>query len=145
MDRKDFIKGSCGICLALSSGFMLSAMLSACKMPLSVIKTSSDNDIVSIPLAEFEKMDFKLVRVNDYNYDLAIQKNPDGTFTTLLLMCTHQNNPLTKTGNNYYCTSHGSQFNHEGIVTKGPAEKNLIRLKTAVEKDHLKIRLLRTI
>jgi Rieske Fe-S protein len=144
MDRKEFIKGSCGVCLALSSGFMMSALLSSCKTPLGVVKTSSNNDVVTIPLTEFDKMDYKLVRVSNYDYDLAVQKKSDGTYETLLLMCTHAHNPLTKTGNTYYCTTHGSQFDHEGHVTKGPAEKDMIKLPTKVLKDHITIQLRKT-
>ena len=143
MNRKDFIKGSCGVCIALSSGFMMSAILSSCKTSLGVIKTSSQNDVVTIPVSEFEKGDYKLVRVSNYNYDLAIQKNGDGSYTTLVLRCTHAGHPLTRTGNNYYCTMHGSQFNHEGDVTKGPAERPLLHLKTEVEKDRIHIQLVK--
>ena len=141
MNRKDFIKGSCGVCVALSSGFMLSAILDSCKTPLGVIKTASENDVLTIPLTEFEKENYKLVRVKNYDYDLAVQKMPDGTFETLVLKCTHAGHPLTKTGNNYYCTMHGSQFDHDGHVTKGPAEKDLTRLPTRIVKDNLSIRL----
>jgi Rieske Fe-S protein len=141
MDRKDFIKGSCGICIALSSGFVLSAMLSSCKTPLGVVKTSAKDNVITIALSEFATGDYKLIRVSNYNYDLAIQKKPDGTFETLVLECTHAGHPLTKTGNNYYCTLHGSQFDHEGKVLKGPAERNLKRLTTTVLGDHLSIRL----
>jgi cytochrome b6-f complex iron-sulfur subunit len=142
MHRKDFIKGSCGVCLALSSGFLTSALLSACKTPLGVIKSAASNDIVSIPLAAFDKSDYKIIRVSNYDYDLAIQKNKDGTFSTLLLKCTHAGQPLTKTGSNYYCTLHGSQFTHEGIVTKGPAYENLTQLVTNVAGDLVKIQLI---
>ncbi len=144
MNRKDFIKGSCGVCIALSSGFILGALLDSCKTPLGVIKTSSNDNLVTIPLTEFDKSDYKLVRVSNYNYDLAIQKNPDGAYTALVLMCTHAGQPLTKTGNNYYCTLHGSQFSHEGHVTKGPAEKDLMQLQTTIIKDHLTIQLKQT-
>jgi Rieske Fe-S protein len=137
MHRKDFIKGTCGVCVAMGSGFLMSALLSACKTPLGVVKTSAANDLVTIPLNEFEKMDYKLVRLSNYDYDLAIQKNQDGSFTVLVLMCTHAGHPLTKTGNNYYCTLHGSQFTHEGKVTKGPAEKNMTMLDNHIEKDKL--------
>lgn len=143
MDRKEFIKGTCGICIALSSGFVLSAILDSCKTPLGVIKTTSENDVVKIPLAEFDKSAYKLVRVKNYNYDLAVQKKQDGTFAALVLMCTHAGQPLTKTGNNYYCTLHGSQFDHEGHVTKGPAEKDLTQLRTTITKDMLSIHLMR--
>lgn len=142
MNRKEFIKGSCGICVALSSGLVVSAILSSCKTQLGVIKTSSKDNKITIPLAEFEKADFKLVRVSNYNYDLAIQKKPDGTYSVLVLECTHAGQPLTKTGSNYYCTLHGSQFDHDGHVTKGPAAHDLKRLPATSEKDSLIIQLI---
>jgi Rieske Fe-S protein len=144
MNRKDFIKGSCGVCISLSSGFLMSAVLEACKTPLGVVKTSAENNIVSIPLAEFAASDYKLVRLRNYDYDLAVQKNKDGSFDALVLMCTHARQPLTKTGNTYYCTLHGSMFDHEGHVTKGPAEKDLLKLKTQISKDNLLIQLIQT-
>lgn len=141
MHRRDFLKGSCGICIALSSGLLVSSILEACTTSLSVVKTSSKNNVVEIPLQSFEKNAFQLVRVNNYNYDLAVQKQTDGTFLALVLMCTHAGHPLTKTGDNYYCTLHGSQFDHEGHVTKGPAEKDLIHLTTQITDNHLLIQL----
>lgn len=127
--------------MALSSGFIVSAILDSCKTPLAVIKTTSANDVVTIALSEFDKSGYKLVRVSNYDYDLAVQKQHDGSYLALVLMCTHAGQPLTKTGNNYYCTLHGSQFDHEGKVTKGPADKNLEQLSTRIIKDQLTIRL----
>ncbi len=141
MNRKDFIKGSCGVCMALGSGFLMSAVLEACKTPLGVIKTAAKDNVVAIPLTEFAASDYKLVRLRNYDYDLAVQKNKDGTYETLVLMCTHASNPLTKTGNGYYCTLHGSAFDREGYVTKGPAEKNMIKLNTTIKNDQILIQL----
>ncbi|MDR3681899.1 MAG: Rieske (2Fe-2S) protein [Flavipsychrobacter sp.] len=141
MNRKDFIKGSCGVCMALGSGFLMSAVLEACKTPLGVIKTAANNNVVAIPLTEFAASDYKLIRLRNYDYDLAVQKNKDGTYETLILMCTHASNPLTKTGNGYYCTLHGSAFDREGHVTKGPAEKNMIKLNTTIKNDQILIQL----
>ena len=132
------------MCVAIGTGFMTSAILSSCKLPLNVLKTTSKDNIVTIPASEFDLADYKIIRVSNYDYDFAIQKNKDGTYCTLLLMCTHAQNPLTKTGNTYYCTNHGSQFTHEGIVTKGPAERNLIQLKTTVENGQIYIYLIKT-
>ena len=81
--------------MALGSGFIMSSILAACKTPLGVIKTAAKDNNVTIPLAEFDNSNYKLVRVNNYNYDLAIQKNQDGTFKVLVLMCTHASQPLT--------------------------------------------------
>ncbi len=129
------------MCVALGSGFLMSALLTACKTPLGVIKTSAKDDIVSIPLTEFAQTDYKLIRVSNYNYDLAIQKQPDGSYLTLVLKCTHAAQPLTKTGDKYYCTLHGSQFSHGGAVMKGPADKNLSQLVTKIVGNNIAIRL----
>jgi cytochrome b6-f complex iron-sulfur subunit len=138
MDRRDFIKkGACGVCVALTSGFIASAVLSSCKTSLGVIKTSSTDNKVVIALTEFAQSNYKLIRVSNYNYDLAIQKLSDGTFETLVLECTHAGQPLTKTGNTYYCTLHGSQYSHEGKVMKGPAERDMKKLKTHVEDNNI--------
>ncbi len=129
------------MCVAMGSGFLMSALLTACKTPLGVIKTSAKNDVVTIPLTEFAQADYKLIRVSNYNYDLAIQKQADGSFLTLVLKCTHAAQPLTKTGDKYYCTLHGSQFSHEGTVMKGPAEKNLSQLISKINANDLTIHL----
>lgn len=142
MNRKDFIKGSCGVCMALSSGFVMSALLSSCHSALSVFKTTSANNTIQVPLSEFEKSSYKLVRVNNYNFDLAVQKKPDGTFDVLVLECTHAGQPLTKTGNTYYCTLHGSQYSHDGKLLKGPAETDMKRLAWKMENNFLTIHLI---
>ncbi len=143
MNRKEFLKSSCsGACVAMSSGFLMSALLAACKTPLGVIKTSADKDnMVVIPVSAFGQSDYKLVRVSNYNYDLAIQKKEDGTFFALVMMCTHASQPLTKTGNKYYCAMHGSQFTHEGEVIKGPAAQSMIRLSAVELKGNLYVHL----
>jgi cytochrome b6-f complex iron-sulfur subunit len=141
MDRKEFIKTSCGVCVALSSGFLLSALMDSCKTPLGIVKTSSNNGIVAIPLSEFAQGDYKLIRVSNYNYDLAVQNKDNGTFHVLVLECTHAGQPLTKTGNTYYCTLHGSQFDHEGHVRKGPAARDLASLPARIDKEQLLIQL----
>ncbi len=141
MNRKDFIKGSCGVCIAVSSGFLMSALLESCKTPLGVIKTAEQDGQITIPVSEFATSDYKLVRLRNYDYDLAVQKNKDGSFEALVLVCTHAGQPLTKTGNSYYCTLHGSTFDHEGHVTKGPANKDMIKLNTHVKNDQILIQL----
>ena len=129
------------MCVALGSGFVMSALLAACKTPLGVLKTTAQNDVVLIPVAEFSAAAYKLIRVSNYNYDLAIQRLPDGSYLTLVLKCSHAGHPLTKTGDKYYCTLHGSQFSHEGNVLKGPAESSLTILPTEVVGELVSIRL----
>jgi len=137
MNRKDFIKGSCGVCIALNSGFVLSALLDSCKTPLDVVKTTSKDDKFIVPVKEFETSGYKLVKLSNYDFNVAIQKESDGSYTALLLKCTHAGRPIAKTGDTYYCQYHGSRFDHEGKVTNGPAAKDLTKLKTVVEKENV--------
>jgi Rieske Fe-S protein len=69
-----------------------------------------------------------------------VQKKDDH-YEALLMQCTHQNNQLTPTGNGFTCSLHGSQFNKDGIVTKGPAENRLKKFSTSVNLDQLIIHL----
>ena len=65
----------------------------------------------------------------------------DNSFEALLLQCTHQANQLTPNGNGYTCSLHGSQFDKNGNVTKGPAERTLKHYPVSVGQDKLSIQL----
>lgn len=73
--------------------------------------------------------------------DIAVQKKDEATYTALLLECTHQENGLTPTGNGYHCNLHGSEFDRDGKVRKGPAELPLEKFTTTIDNDNLLIHL----
>lgn len=139
MDRRNFLKSSCGACAAMGIGLMLgSGLLESCSgKGLGVLKATASNGKVGIPLESFTTSDFKLLRVNDYNFDIAVQKKEDGSFTAMVLMCTHARHPLTKAGSGYYCTLHGSKFGNDGKVQKGPASKPMVHLNTEITDGNL--------
>ena len=139
MERRKFIKSSCNVCLLAASGFFLSE-LSACSPAYKIIKSEIVNDSVQMPLSAFAQSPFLLLRPKGWYYDIAVQKKDD-QYEALLLQCTHQNNQLVPTGNGFTCSLHGSQFNKEGIVTKGPAENPLKKFSTSVNQDQLIIHL----
>jgi Rieske Fe-S protein len=127
--------------MAISSGFVMSALMESCKTPLSVLKTTAQNNVIKIPVTDFAHSNYKLVRVSNYDYDLAVQKHSDGSYLALVMVCTHAGNPLTRTGNGYYCTLHGSKFDTDGHVLNGPAEKDLTHLHTQTDNNFLYIHL----
>jgi cytochrome b6-f complex iron-sulfur subunit len=143
MQRRTFLKQSCGACAAIGLGFIFGpALLESCaSMGLSVLKTDAKEGKVSVPLADFTTDNFKLLRVNDYGYDIALQKQAGGTFTAMVLKCTHAGQPLTKAGSGYYCTLHGSKFAADGKVEKGPASEPMLHLKTTVVDNNIIITL----
>lgn len=143
MDRRDFLKKTCGTCAAISLGTLLSStLLDSCKTAsISIYKAApGPNGTVSIPLSSFQATDFKLVRISNYGYDVGVIKN-QSSYTALLLMCTHAGQALTRTGSGYFCPLHGSRFSNAGDVVKGPATSPLQHLKTNQAGDNIVIEL----
>jgi Rieske Fe-S protein len=141
MDRRKFLLNSCKSCAFISAGLILgSTLLDSCaSMGLAVVKTQSANGKISLPLADFADKKIKLVRVEKYDFDIAVRLLDDGSCLALLLKCTHAGHPLTKTGAGFYCTLHGSRFAADGAVKTGPASKPLVHLATTVDDKNVTI------
>ncbi|HVT85002.1 MAG TPA: Rieske (2Fe-2S) protein [Chitinophagaceae bacterium] len=143
MERKEFIRASCNACLLLAAGYLLPT-LAGCASGYSVFKTSVVNKQITVPLTMFDKSALQLVRPQGWLYDIAVEKRENGSFAALLLQCTHQENQLKIDGNGFHCSLHGSEFDKNGNVTKGPAERPLHQYKTFVDNDHLIIQILKS-
>lgn len=142
MQRRQFIKNSCNACLLLAAGYILPELTGCTPSKYAIINTASPvNDIIEVPLAAFTQSALQIVRPKGWYYDIAVQKKNDNTFSSLLLQCTHQDNQLDITGNGYHCSLHGSVFDKEGKVKKGPAEMPLHQYTTTINQDKLIIHL----
>jgi Rieske Fe-S protein len=134
MDRRNFIKTGCALCLATSTGMI--SLLESCT-PIPLYKTTTTDRKVLVPLTEFSKYNFLIVRPEDLSYDIAVIKISDSEFRSMVMLCTHAENPLQFNGNEFRCSLHGSTFNRLGKVQKGPAEKQLTNLKTKIQDNLL--------
>jgi Rieske Fe-S protein len=145
MERRNFLKSSCNICLLGAAGFLL-PQLTGCSggTKYSVYKTAINNNAVQVPLNLFDTTPVQFVRPNGWYFDIAVEKKADNTYRALLLQCTHQENQLNITGNGYSCSLHGSQFDKEGNVRKGPAEKSLEQYATFIDNNNLIIKVPQT-
>lgn len=143
MQRRSFIKGACKICLLGAAGVAVAADLSSCSPAVAknTFKPVIKDDEVEVPLSLFENQAFQLVSPAKYEYEIAVEKKPDNTYKAILLRCTHYNNQLTTTGNGFTCSLHGSKFDKDGQVVKGPAEIPLEQLKTRIVNNNLLIHL----
>src|SRR5690606_37704796 len=83
-----------------------------------------------------------IIRLNNFDFDIVLQKLNDGHYRAMELKCTHAGHPLTKSGSGYYCTLHGSVFSEDGRVLKGPASEPMLHFKTAVENNQILIYLI---
>lgn len=141
MERKEFIQSSCNICLLAATGYFLSTLTGCSPAVYHVIRTEIINDEIQIPVASFTQSAMQFVRPKGWYYDIAVQRKEDNTYEALLMQCTHQDNQLTPTPNGYTCSLHGSQFNKNGKVTKGPAENPLKQYATSVNQGNLIIQI----
>ena len=142
MERRQFIKKTCaGSCAILGGSLLLTLVTNACKTPLNVLKTNAINKKLHLPIDNFILNEIKIIRINNYDYDIVVKKESDNLYTILILQCTHINQPLTRSGNNFYCTAHGSLFDSNGKVIKGPATQNMHRLTYQISNKQLIIQL----
>lgn len=106
---------------------------------MAVYKTSVLNKQVQVPLGLFAASALQIVRPDGWYYDIAVEKRADNTYSAVLMQCTHQENQLVVTGSGFTCSLHGSQFDKEGNVRKGPAEERLQRFATNIYNNNLVI------
>jgi len=136
MQRRDFLRSSCNACLLVATGLLMPA-LSGCGPSFQVISTEIKENRITVPTESFAKGPLVLVRPKGWYYSIALRKNEDNTYTALLLKCTHQDNQLTASSDGFSCSLHGSAYNKEGHVTKGPAERALTTYPVTIGSDQL--------
>ena len=129
MDRREFIRSSCGACLSIT---VASTLLSSCATTKFVTGTIG-KDGITINIDEFKVKQkggtayssFLIVRNDALQYPICLYRFSDTEYTALWMKCTHQGTELQASGDVLQCTAHGSEFNNKGIVRNGPASANL--------------------
>lgn len=137
MDRKEFLKRSCHGCLFGTAGLLLPSLTGCSPAAFNVYKTAAADNIIELPLSLFEKNSLQIVRPQGWQYDIAVQKKAEGNYTAILMECTHMENQLTASQNGFSCSLHGSRFNANGEVIKGPAEFPLKSYPTSIQNNKL--------
>lgn len=137
MNRRSFVKQSCTACLAVSAGMMIGTLSSCASLP--TYQATVTDHTVSVPVELFANSNFQLIQPRGMYYNIGLRKETDGTYTALLLRCTHADNQLivSANGNGFTCNLHGSKFNPEGQVVNGPATHALKKYATVVTSNHI--------
>src|SRR5713101_9724578 len=104
MERREFIKTSCSLCIALGAG-ALTNVLSSCS-PLPVYRTEIRDNTIVVPLSLFAENDFQIIRPGNFGYDIALRKLDSGSYLALLLRCTHADTHLNYNCNDFFCRLH---------------------------------------
>ncbi len=137
MQRRNFIVSSCNACLLLAAGFLMPSLSGCGPGAYQVFSTDIKEDRLTVPTETFAKGPLVLVRPKGWFYSIALRKKEDNTYTALLLKCTHQDNQLNASSDGYSCSLHGSAYNKEGQVVKGPAERALKTYPVTIEANQL--------
>lgn len=137
MERRDFLKKGCSLCLMGAAGLLLPELLSSCTAGSKVFRGAVVNNSIEVPLSLFEAGNLQFVRPKGWYYDIAVHRREDLTYTAVLMQCTHMENQVAATGNGFICSAHGSLFDFEGQVKKGPAIQALKKYTTVVQDNNL--------
>ena len=140
MERRKFLESACKACLFAGAGLLISE-LTACSPSSNVTKLPILGNTVRLPLTGFANGSLQIVQPSGWLYNIAVRKTGTDQFEALLMECTHQQNQLIANPNGFKCNLHGSQFNLEGRVVKGPADLPLKKYKTSIDQDQLVIQL----
>jgi Rieske Fe-S protein len=145
MDRKNFIK-ACG--MACIGGGAMMSLLQSCGVSKTLSGTISDSDLM-IALSDFEtnagnEIHYKkyiIVNNDKLKFPICVYRFDAQNYSALWLQCTHQGAELQVFGDKLQCPAHGSEFDNEGKITSGPADRNLRSFPVTIENNQLKISL----
>lgn len=127
------------MCVAIAAGFTVNSFSSCSSLPL--YKTVITENKIIVPVSLFAIHEYAIIRPGNYDHDIGLRKENEGKYTALLLRCTHADNQLISTGNGFVCNLHGSRFDKEGGVIKGPAELPLKKFSTEIISGNILIHL----
>ncbi len=136
MKRREFIKQSCFACIALGSGVIATSLASCSTLP--IIKSTLEGDRIHFDPAAFTpEVTILLLRTNKLDHDVLVIKNGDNNYTAIYMLCTHSQFDLSCNKKQIFCTFHGAEFDFNGKVIKGPAQKNLKKFPVISEDGKL--------
>lgn len=137
MDRKKFIKSSCVLC---SSVTFLATVFEGCASVKYTAGTLNENGLL-IDIAEFESKQgsrsYVIAGHDSLQFPICIYRIDDGTYSALLMQCTHQGAELQVSGDQLTCPAHGSEFDKWGKVQQSPAARDLRSFPVTVSGNQL--------
>ena len=134
LDRREFV----ATCACVIAGGLLSACASLAARPVPIT-----DGRIRLALAEHPELtrpDGALkILPQGATHPLYVLRLEDGQFAVISPICTHQGCTVDIQGPRLVCPCHGSTYDREGRVLRGPAERSLARFTTTVSEGVLLI------
>jgi Rieske Fe-S protein len=141
MKRREFIKNSCGACL---SAGLLTGLLTSCKSTQFVTgKFNNDGILVDVNDFIIDKDGARTYRLyiivqnEELKYPICIYRFSDSDYSAIWMQCSHQGAEVQVVGSYLQCPAHGSEFNNQGRVTNGPADRDLKTFPVSIVNNQL--------
>ncbi|MBL7963994.1 MAG: Rieske (2Fe-2S) protein [Flavobacteriales bacterium] len=142
MDRRDFLDRSGQLCAAMLAIPALAGMGGCAAARPATAFTEADGR-VQLPGSMLAQGPVVL-RPKGLDDPLWIGRDADGAPVALVLRCPHKGGPVKEQGGVLTCAWHGSTFNAQGAVTKGPSKEGLRRLPARMEGEQVVVDLPRS-
>jgi cytochrome b6-f complex iron-sulfur subunit len=141
MQRREFLKVGCGVCLLGVAGVTIPGLLNKAQASTrNYTGVITADQTILVPVDQLNGLDYLTVQVDAWNANVAVHQKSDGTYLSLLLLCTHLENQLNPGyDNGFECDLHGSRFDEDGNVVQGPAADPLTSFPTTLVNGQLVI------
>jgi cytochrome b6-f complex iron-sulfur subunit len=143
MTRKEFIEQTAALAVVGLSAGTFATLLTGCTTVRYVNGTeNADANVVTVPLVEFAESTFVVVRKGGkLPAPVYLCKHADGTFSALVMKCTHKGCEVRPAGDLLICPCHGSEFTNKGVVLSPPALENLLSFRVSIDAASVTIHL----
>jgi cytochrome b6-f complex iron-sulfur subunit len=112
-------------------------LLSSCSTTKGIAATNETADTATIPASSLAEKNFIIVQTKKFEEPLYISKQADGSYSALLMHCTHKGCTLNVAADEFKCPCHGSEFSFAGAVLKGPAKEPLQSFRVIAENQNV--------
>lgn len=124
MDRKEFLK-SATAALAAAGLAPVSVLFDGCAPSAHTIHAPVKGNKVIVPRTGFPDLlqpyNYVRVYVDQYTNPILIFVRDDGEIRAILSTCSHSGCEVKKLPTKFECPCHGSEYDLQGSVMKGPA------------------------
>lgn len=133
--RQASVLGACTCCIgALSMLESCSTSTNVTATEKSVVETPGQISILKSSVAGQSYMKLSSGKFND---PIFLNTNADGSYTAVLMNCTHKGCGLNASQGKFVCPCHGSEFDLSGQVLKGPAKTDLRTFVVTDDDTHI--------
>ena len=138
MTRKEFI-GELGTMIAVGAG--MTFFVQSCGGPAYATARMQGDELV-VNKADVEANELTIIRrPASLPAPLCISRKADGSYSAVLMKCTHKGCELRPETKSLVCPCHGSEFSHSGKVLATPARTDLQSFEIKTTESSLLIRI----